>query len=71
MGNSKVFPPDIMEKEYSFTVNTSADKTEVKVVKESELTDQQLDLLYGEFIHTWNNLPGKLRETFHLHISGM
>lgn len=39
-------------------------KREVKIVKESDLTRPQKDLLMGELIKTWNNTPKEAQHKF-------
>ena len=52
------------EKTYRFTLNRGQLLTESVIVKESELTKPQKDLLLGEVIRVFNGLPDELKSKF-------
>lgn len=52
------------EKEYTFTKSYSADKIEIVTVKESELSTEQKELLLGELIRKYNDMPSIIQARF-------
>lgn len=53
------------EKEYTFSQHLmGGEPPYIITVKESELTKPQKDLLLGEVIHLFNNLPDELKDKF-------
>jgi hypothetical protein len=52
------------EKEYAFTIMRGIEDQRVLRVKESELTTQQKDLLLGEVVYLYKNLPDELKNKF-------
>lgn len=53
-----------IEKVYHFTVNTGNNKENHLFVSESNLTDWQKDLLIGELLKSYNELPTALQQRF-------
>lgn len=49
------------EKEYKFIECSGPGKEKHFIVKESDLSQQQKDLLLGDLIHQFNNLPDILK----------
>ena len=58
------------EKEYKFYESTSATASIEKIVKESELTEPQKDLLLGQAIYDYDKLPEEIQNKFILYILG-
>lgn len=52
------------EKTYTFTHSTGPGKTETITVKESDLTQQQKDLLLGELLRRWEDSPEIVKAEF-------
>jgi len=52
-----------MEKEYTFCLDKGHEKKDI-VVKESELSKPQKDLLSARITEVWNNIPNELKRKF-------
>jgi uncharacterized membrane protein YheB (UPF0754 family) len=54
-----------MEKTYTFTKSSAAQQALVKYTKkESELNQEEKDLLLGELLKTWDNTPDEVTHRF-------
>lgn len=51
-----------MEKVFKFNVATSSDDVKEVLVKESELTDVQIEMLMGELYYIYNGMPQKVKD---------
>lgn len=54
-----------MEKKFEFSVSTAGSKkSKIVVKKESELTEQDRDLLLGHYINEYEKLPEQVQDGF-------